>query len=64
MNKKILILSVLLLSGLANIAAGVAPVKSIDEYRGEDSKRTYLFLINNQQFGILESAVRDIGIGL
>jgi len=55
MLKKISILSAIFLIGLVNIAAGVAPVKSIDEYRGEDSKRTYLFLINNQQFGILES---------
>lgn len=55
MNKNILVLSFVLLAGLTNIAAGVAPVKSIDEYRAEDSKRTYLFLTDNQQFGMLES---------
>ena len=55
MTKKISILSVLFLIALANIATAIAPVESIDEYRTEDSKRTYLFLFDNQQFGILES---------
>ncbi len=55
MNKKLFIFSVGLLVILTNMAVALTPVKSINEFRGEDSKRTYLFLINDQQFGILES---------
>ncbi|MCP4703108.1 MAG: hypothetical protein GY865_00740 [candidate division Zixibacteria bacterium] len=55
MNKRIFVFAILLVVSFLNIAFAVAPVKSLDEYREEDSKRTYLFTVNNQQFGILES---------
>lgn len=55
MIKKIQIIAVLLLVSLAGSAVAVEPIRSIERYRGEDSKRSYLFLTDNQQFGILES---------
>lgn len=55
MNRKILVLLVVILLNLAGLTSAVEPVTSINQYRAEDSKRTYLFLTNDQQFGILES---------